>query len=101
MDISYSSSKLEKVLTSDRELKKKYNVQWIPKIKMRLKELEIADSLEELRDGPGHWHPLTGNLAPMWAGEVSGNFRMLISPGTDGVAAEVTAVTVEKIGDYH
>lgn len=101
MDISFSSGKLEKTLTSDRELKKNYSTQWVPKIKMRLKELEIADTLEELRDGPGHWHPLTGNLAPMWAGEVSGNFRMLITPSTDSAAAEVTAVIVEKIGDYH
>lgn len=101
MDVSYSSGKLEKVLTTERELKKNYKAQWVPKIKMRIKELEIADNLEELLDGPGHWHPLTGNLAPMWAGEVSGNFRMLITPGSDGRAAEVTAVTVEKIDDYH
>ena len=76
-------------------------MQWVPKIKMRLKELEIAETLEELRHGPGHWHPLTGNLAPMWAGEISGNFRMLVTPGPGGDAAEVTAVTVEDIDDYH
>lgn len=101
MDVSYSSSKLAKVLTTERELKKNYKAQWVTKIKMRIKELEIADNLEELMDGPGHWHPLTGSLAPMWAGEVSGNFRMLITPGSNGRAAEVTAVIVEAINDYH
>lgn len=101
MELSFSSGKLEKTLTSERELKKNYQAQWVSKIKMRMKELEIADTLGELRDGPGHWHPLTGNLAPMWAGEISGNFRMLITPGSEGTAAEVTAVTIEEISDYH
>lgn len=101
MKVNYANNKLEKSLTKVREMQKTYPTQWQSKLKQRIKELEIAENLEELQAGPGKWHPLKGNLAPMWAGSVSANHRILITPSSDGTAVEISEVTVEGIDDYH
>lgn len=101
MKVLYATKKLEKSLTNVREMQKAYPEQWQSKLRLRIKELEIANDLEELQAGPGKWHPLKGNLTPMWAGSVSANYRILITPAADGDGIEVSEVTVERISDYH
>ncbi|WP_125610518.1 type II toxin-antitoxin system RelE/ParE family toxin [Specibacter cremeus] len=101
MDLSFSSNKLERQLTEDKVMRKTYSDQWVKKLRLRMKELQAAENMAELQEGPGHWHPLVGNLAPQWAGEVSGNFRIFVTPLGNGAAAEITAVQIEKIDDYH
>ena len=82
-------------------MRREYREQWVPKIKLRMAELRAADNLEELQEGPGHWHPLKGNRDGEWAGDVSGNYRLIIKPITDGPVLEAAAVRIEKIYDYH
>lgn len=101
MELSYSSNKLEKQLTQDKVMRREYSEPWIKKIQLRIAELRVAVDLEELQNGPGRWHALKGDHAGEWAGDVSGNYRMIITPITDGPILRATAVRVEKIYDYH
>ena len=82
-------------------MRRAYSEQWVKKIQLRIAELRAADDLEELQEGPGRWHPLKGNLAGEWAGDVSGNYRMIITPLTEGPVLLATAVRIEEIDDYH
>lgn len=101
MNVSYSSNKLEKALTEAKVMRREYGEQRSRKLQMRVKELEAVGNLAELQEGPGRWHLLTGNLSGRWAGDVSGNFRIIITPLGEGTAVEITSVRVEEITDYH
>lgn len=101
MKLTFSSNKLERQLTRDKDMRKAFREDWSKKIRLRVKELQVAINLEDLKSGPGRWHPLRGNRFGQWAGDVSGNYRIIVTPADDGMAAEITAVRIEEIKDYH
>jgi toxin HigB-1 len=103
MDVTYEDDRLCKLCTDEREMRKKRS-DLAPKIKMRIKALETAATVGELRthDPLGYWHPLTTNLNGLWSGRLSRNHRILIRPEGDGEAADAVEVTVVEVGeDYH
>jgi len=72
------------------------------RLRLRIKALEAADTVGDLaQDDPGGgWHELKGNRAGVWAGELSGNWRILMEPGPLKPLSTVE-VTVISIEDYH
>lgn len=71
------------------------------KLRLRIKALAISETLGDLpnNDPGGRWHDLKGPLAGTWAGELSGNWRLLVKPSPNQLNA--TEVTVMDIEDYH
>ena len=102
MRVEYGDRKLEKLCTDEREMQKK-RADIAPKLKLRIKALETADSVADLKtDDPlGYWHELFADRAGHWAGTLSGNHRLVIRPDGDGESWEAVAVTVTEITDYH
>lgn len=100
--VEYGDAKLEKLCTDEREMQKK-RADIAPKLKLRVKALETVDSVGDLQtDDPlGYWHELSTDRKGYWAGKVSGNQRLVISPDGDGKSWEAVAVTVIEITDYH
>ncbi len=110
MELSFSNRKLEKQLTDPRELTRTFG-QLAPKIKMRLKNLRDAESLDVMRMIPAaRCHELSGDRKGELAVDVSGNFRLLFVPdhnplprkpdgGLDWEA--VTRICIISIEDYH
>lgn len=103
MEVAYEDHHLRKLCTDEREMRKKRS-DLAPKIKLRIKALETADTVGELEthDPLGYWHPLTVDLNGLWSGRLSRNHRILIRPEGDGEAVDAVAVTVVDVGkDYH
>lgn len=71
------------------------------KLRLRIKALEVSDTLGDLPvdDPGGAWHELHGDRNGVWAGELSGNWRLLIEPKPNQLnSVEVTVIELE---DYH
>lgn len=100
MRIEYKDNKLAKLCTDEREMQKK-RPDLKKKLRLRIKALENSDTLGDLpEDDPGGaWHDLSGKRAGTWAGELSGNWRLLVEPNPNSLSA--VAATVVGIEDYH
>lgn len=101
MEVLYKDNKLEKLCTDEREMRRK-RPDLEKKLRLRINALRAADTIGDLpQDDPGGaWHELKGNFAGIWAGELSGNWRLLVEPSPlkSLSAAEVTVIDIE---DYH
>ena len=102
MDVRYEDKKLEMLCTDEREMRRR-RADIAPKLRLRIKALETAESVGELstHDPLGKWHSLDANLDGVWAGRVSANYRILVRPEGPGEPRDAVAVTVTDIDDYH
>ena len=100
MHIEYKDNKVEKLCTDEREMQKK-RPDLRKKLRLRIKALETSDTLGDLPvdDPGGAWHDLKGKRAGIWAGELSGNWRLLVEPTPNSLSA--VDATVIDIEDYH
>ncbi|SLJ23029.1 plasmid maintenance system killer protein [Mycobacteroides abscessus subsp. abscessus] len=98
----YDNKAIEKLCTDEKVMRKKRG-DIADKLRRRVKALETAESVGELRthDPLGKWHQLTGDLAGQWAGELSRNERLLIRPHNTEEPWDSVTVTVLDIDDYH
>lgn len=80
------------------------------RISLRLQQMKAARSLDDLRNLPGRWHELTGDLKDSLACDLVGPQRLIFRPTVeppprrvDGSLdwSAVESVTVSDIGDYH
>lgn len=100
MRVEYKDNKLKKLCTDEREMQKK-RPDIKKKLRLRIKALENSDTLGDLpEDDPGgSWHELSGKRSGTWAGELSGNWRIIVEPKPRLLSA--VDVIVVNIEDYH
>jgi toxin HigB-1 len=100
--VRYGDKKLEKLCTDEREMRRK-RADIADKLRRRVKALETAASVGELstHDPLGYWHQLGANLEGLWAGKLSGNYRLLVRPEDAADPWDAVTVTVIDIDDYH
>ena len=100
MEVRYRDNKLEKLCTDEREMQRR-RPDLKKKLRLRIKALENSDTLGDLPvdDPGGAWHELKGKRAGTWAGELSGNWRLVVVPSPNLLSA--SAATVIDIEDYH
>ena len=110
MEVRFATRKLQRRLNSTAEARRAYGDQMAKKIAMRLQQMSAARHLGDLRDLPGRWHELTGDLQGALACDLVQPYRLIFRPteepsqrssgrGLDWSA--VDSVTVTRIDDYH
>lgn len=110
MEVLFATSKLQRRLNSAVEMRKAYGDPMAKKIALRLQQMSAARHLSDLRNLPGRWHELTGDLHGCLACDLTGSYRLIFRPtkespprnaggGLDWSA--VDSVTVNRIDDYH
>lgn len=110
MNISYSTNKLEKKLSTASEIKKGYGV-LAKRLIQRLDEIRAAPNLAVLMKLPtADCHPLKGNRQGQWSVHISGNYCIVFTLNHDPVpktelgeinTIEITEVEIIEITDYH
>ncbi|ALM27302.1 MULTISPECIES: type II toxin-antitoxin system RelE/ParE family toxin [Bacillus] len=104
MEISYASSSLEKILTNERMIKKKYTA-FYKKIINRMSEIRAANYLEEIPHiPPPRRHKLDGEYNDCWGIDVSKNFRIILKPigdWTENDLKTINRIQILTIEDYH
>jgi len=111
MIISFSSRKLEKILSDEKALIRRYGPEQARQIQRRLFELQAAENLETLRTLPHvRAHELTGNRAGQISLDVKHPYRLLIEPDYESPPLKedggfdwkkIKSVKILKVEDTH
>lgn len=76
----------------------------------RLRDLLAAETLEDVRYLPGHYHELVGNRKGQWACDLDQPYRLIFEPhenpiptNKDGkyIWIEIKGVEIVEIENYH
>jgi len=79
-------------------------------LQKRLQTLRFAESLEDVRYAPGHFHELTNNRKGQWACDLDQPYRLIFIPHEQPVPTdengisiwvEIKGVEIREIVDYH
>jgi plasmid maintenance system killer protein len=111
MLISFSSGKLEKILSDEKALTRRYGPEQAKKIQQRLFELQAAENLDTLKTLPQvRAHELTGNRAGQISLDMKHPYRLLITPDYESPPLkedggfdwkQIKKVKVLKVEDTH
>lgn len=110
MEISFATSKLQTLCSSQRELRRKLGPGGARKAMAHIASLQAASVLEELRSLPGRCHELVADRAGQLALELPDGKRLIFRPAENPVPrkpdggldwAQVRAVELVEIDDYH
>jgi proteic killer suppression protein len=110
MKIDFRTSKLAGILSSEKELKRNYGAPQAKKIKLRMKTLEAAATLNEVpKIQPDRCHQLTGDRNEQFAVDLVHPNRLIFKPqgaiprkpdgGID--LTKVTEITIVEVENYH
>lgn len=102
MKIYFATTKLEKILTNERLLRKRYG-NLTNKIMARLTDLRTAENLKEITHlPPPRRHKLSG-YKNIFAVDVSGNYRIIFSSIDENIIEleEIDEIVILDIVDYH
>ncbi len=111
MNISFSSTKTQKLSISKKESTKKWGVSLSKRVRQRLAELDAAETLADMsRLPPARCHELSGARKGQFSVDVSVNFRLIFKPDCVPVPKKedggidlrnVFEIKVIEIEDYH
>lgn len=111
MDIYFKYKKLQKACNSKQESIKEWGPEIAKKVRLRLSELQAADSLSEISHlPPPRLHGLSGGREGQFAVDLQQPYRLVFKPAHDPVPVndsgginirDVTAILVIEVEDYH
>lgn len=110
MDVTFSSTKLQKIYNSEKNLRSEYGHLMAEKIMVRLLDLSAASTLEMMRMLPGRCHELRSDLSGHLAVDLIHPARIVFRPNHDSdvrnesgtlIWTRVTKIIIVAITDYH
>ncbi len=110
MKITFKDKKLRKAAVSLKLLIQVYGKRRGELLKVRLDDLLTAETLEDVRYLPGHYHELTQDRKGQWACDLDQPYRLIFTPHEDPIPAnedgqylwiEIKGVEIIEITDYH
>ncbi len=110
MDVEFKDSKLKKCAENESYSKKKLGAIRSELFLARVGALVAAETLEDVRYLPGHYHELVGNRKGQWACNLDQPYRLIFEPlekpvpkNKDGsyVWIEIKGVEILEIDNYH
>ena len=110
MQISYKNNKLEKSLSSPREILKNYGTR-AKNVNQRMEDLKAVVNLNDLSLFPqANLHELKGDKKGLLAVDISANYRIIFKPDHEPVPKKddggldwraVKKIKIIEIEDYH
>jgi proteic killer suppression protein len=111
VEISFRSTKLQKLCCTKKECKRKWGPENGALIGRRLADLNAAEDLEDLLKLPQTgFHALKGNRERQFAINLKYPFRLILEPANDPVPrkedggidlSRVTKIRIIEVVDYH
>ncbi len=110
MKIFFKSKKLQKLCEDQRKLFKTLGRIRSEKLLTRLDDLYTAETLEDTRHLPGHYHELVGDRKGQWACDLDQPFRLIFEPTEKPIPTDdsgkyiwtaIEIIDIIEIADYH
>jgi toxin HigB-1 len=110
IEISWSSGKLEKACSDDRQGRKQWGADNWKLLKRRLTSLLSAPTLRHMDGTPGRCHPLHADRSGEFALSLWGSYRLIFEPANNPLPklgdggldlTRVTKIVIKEVVDYH
>lgn len=110
MDITFQDKKLKKYAEDYKKCVKKFGLTRADLFMQRIGDLYDAETLEDVRNLPWHYHELVKNRKGQWACDLDGPYRLIFTPQerpipTDAngkyIWIEIQGVEIIEITNYH
>ena len=111
MDISFGSRKMQKNCSSEQAMRAEWGTNVAKKLRLRLAEMEAAETLEDLRRLPqARCHEYTGSGKGRFSVDLADPYRLIFEPDHDPLPlkedgglhwTQVTRVRVLGVHDPH
>lgn len=110
MKIDFDNKELQKYANNDSYRQRKMGSIRSKLYKQRIDELDSADTLEDTRYLPGHYHELIENRKGQWAVDLDHPFRLIFEPqelpiptNEDGkyLWNKIKSIKILEIINYH
>lgn len=110
MEVFFKNKKLQKYAENTKFSITKLGPQRSELYMRRIGDLMAAESLEDLRHAPGHYHDLVGDRKGQWACNLDHPYRLIFVPHEEPIPTdeggkyiwiEIKSVIVINIEDYH
>lgn len=110
MDISFQNNKLKKYAADYNKCIKKMGAVRAELYMKRLNDLYDAETLEDVRYLPGHYHELVQDRKGQWACDLDQPYRLIFTPHERPIPTdengkymwiEIQAVEIIEIINYH
>jgi proteic killer suppression protein len=108
--LSFSDNKLEKLANDYRKCQKEFGQKRAKLYTKRLLDLYNADTLEDVRNLPGHYHELVGDRKGQWSFDLDQPNRLIFEPHENPIPTdksgkyiwlEIKGIEILEITDYH
>lgn len=98
MEVTYKSTRLEKLCTNAYAAEKKYGIQMAEKIKLRIDQISAAISVEMmLQFKVGRCHQLKGDRKDQFAVDLVHPYRLIF----EKLGGDIQIANIMEIVDYH
>ena len=110
MEINYQDPDLKKYANDERLCVRKLGKERAEKFQKRLNQLDVAETLEDTRYLPGHYHVLTEDRKGQWSCDLDQPYRLIFEPYEQPIPVKedgsydwekITSVNIIEIVDYH
>ena len=110
MKLSFGDKKLEKLANDYKKCQKEFGQIRAKLYNKRLLDLQNADTLEDIRNLPGHYHELIGDRKGKWGCDLDQPYRLIFEPHEHPIPTdktgkyiwlEIKGVEILEITDYH
>lgn len=111
MEIRFGTRRLERVFSSERDVRRMYGAAMAQVIRRRIALLVMADSLTEVPSlPPARRHSLSGIRRGQYAIDLAHPYRLIFEPNHNPVpfredggvdTDRVTSITILEVVDYH
>lgn len=110
MELSFGDKKLEKLANDYKKCQKEFGQIRAKLYNKRLLDLRNAETLEDVRNLPGHYHELIEDRKGQWACDLDQPYRLIFEPHEQPIPTdktgkyiwlEIKGVEILEITDYH
>lgn len=108
MEVVFSSQRLRDTCASEKKMVRQFGRVRARKLAMRLQQLRVAETLDDVRAMTGRCHLLSGDRSGYLALDLDGPYRLIFRPAewleNDSGGLDwkgVKSVAVLEITDYH
>ena len=88
MDVTYKNKRLQRCAEDESFCRQKLGPERSRKYLQRLGDLLAAETLEDVRNLPGHYHELTANRKGQWAVSLDDPYRLIFVPHEDPIPVD-------------
>lgn len=110
LKIDFLSAKDKEFFESSKQVTKAHGPENAKKLKVRLDDLDAAQSMEDMRHLAGHWEELQNDRAGQFSARLHGGLRLIVKPQKQPPPSKpdggldwptIDSIYIVEMVDYH